>query len=63
MPVELKPCVKCGGQPKEHIFRVTEDSEGVIVACKCGHAGEQCEDAYVDAGMRVDAARSWNLAN
>jgi lysyl-tRNA synthetase class I len=63
MAIDLKSCCKCGAQPNENIFRVSEDAEAVVYVCICGHEGEQIEDAYVDAGMRLDAARSWNVNN
>ena len=63
MPIEFKPCTYCGAQPQENEFRVSEDTMGVVVVCICGHSGDQIEDAYIDNGMRVDAARSWNRAN
>jgi len=63
MPVELKSCTFCGSQPQMAEGRSGEESESVQYRCICGHAGEEIEDAYVDEGMRLDAARSWNQAN
>ena len=58
MPAELKPCPFCGGSPKRHSQRASEDSEVAWVEClTCEAMTCRFEDAYAP---HEQAMHAWN---